>query len=119
MHPSAVADNFWFLENLGRGGDLDGQRQGRVGLRAGAGRQDVPGGRAGQVPVCDALRPALLLGAPELERLARWIGSDPLCCLRLAPSVPTLAIAGRRSTPVQIKMAGLFLAFCKRGEIEV
>ena len=47
----------------GRRCDFDGERQGRIGLRAGAGRQDVPGDRAGQVPVRDALRLALLLGA--------------------------------------------------------
>ena len=48
----------WQLLVLGKpwqGGDLDGQGQGRVGLRAGARSQDVPGGRAGQVPVRNAL----------------------------------------------------------------
>jgi hypothetical protein len=49
--------------NFGRRRDLDGERQGRIGLRVGAGRQDVPRDRAGQVPVRDALRLALLLGA--------------------------------------------------------
>lgn len=47
----------------GRRCDFDGERQGRIGVRAGAGRQDVPGDREGQVPVRDALRLALLLGA--------------------------------------------------------
>ena len=105
MHPSAarlvpcLTCFIWFLENnLGRGGDLDGERQGRVGLRAGAGRQDVPGGRAGQVSVRDALRPALLLGAPELERLLD--GSDRIhsaACISRAQRTGARSIAGRRS----------------------
>lgn len=74
MHPSARSNSLpclWLtcLENFGRGGDIDGELQGRIGLRAGAGRQDVPGGREGQVPARDALRLALLLGAPEHERV--------------------------------------------------
>uniref|UniRef100_A0A453FEH0 Uncharacterized protein n=1 Tax=Aegilops tauschii subsp. strangulata TaxID=200361 RepID=A0A453FEH0_AEGTS len=46
-----------------RRGDIHGERQGRVGLRTGAGRQDLQGDCPGQVPLRAALRLALLLGA--------------------------------------------------------
>jgi hypothetical protein len=59
------------IPNFGRRGNIDGERQGRVGLRAGAGRVDVQGDRQGQVPTRHALRFALLLGAQEQKRLGR------------------------------------------------